>query len=90
MAWIERTGVQTWQVRYRDSAGRCQGSGITSPRSRSPRRWPPTSGAAPGWTPQGARTLVAEWAKRWIETIDVEIRTEENYRALLRNHILRR
>lgn len=27
---------------------------------------------------------------RWIDTLDVETRTEENYRAYLRNHILPR
>lgn len=32
----------------------------------------------------------AAWAARWVETLDVETRTEENYRAYLRNHILPR
>jgi len=31
---------------------------------------------------------VAAWVDRWLPTLDVEIRTEENYRAYLRNHIL--
>jgi hypothetical protein len=38
--------------------------------------------------PDGAKTTVAQWAARWVDTLDVETRTEENYRASLRNHIL--
>jgi hypothetical protein len=30
------------------------------------------------------KTPVAAWAERWIDTLDVETRTEENYRAYLR------
>jgi hypothetical protein len=35
-----------------------------------------------------AKVTVAAWAVRRAETLDVETRTEENYRAYLRNHIL--
>jgi len=40
--------------------------------------------------PAGTKTRLNVWVKRWIETIDVEIRTEENYRRCLRLHILPR
>src|SRR5205823_3904649 len=40
--------------------------------------------------PDDAKTIVTAWAGRWVETLDVETRTEENYRASLRNHILPR
>ncbi len=38
--------------------------------------------------PDAAKTIVATWAARWLDPLDVEARTEENYRAYLRNHIL--
>lgn len=38
--------------------------------------------------PKGATTPLADWADTWIDTLDVEPRTEENYRSRLRNHIL--
>ena len=28
---------------------------------------------------------MAEWAALWVDTLDVEIRTEENYRSRIRN-----
>ena len=40
--------------------------------------------------PDGAKTTIAAWALRWVDSLDVETRTEENYRAYLRNHILPR
>jgi integrase-like protein len=40
--------------------------------------------------PAGAKRPLADWAAVWIETLDVEQRTEENYRGYLRNHILPR
>lgn len=40
--------------------------------------------------PDGAKTTVGSWAVRWVPTLDVETRTEENYLAYLRNHILPR
>jgi hypothetical protein len=38
--------------------------------------------------PEGAKTTVDCWAQRWVPTPGVETRTEENYRACMRNHIL--
>jgi integrase len=40
--------------------------------------------------PAGAKLRLAEWVERWMDTIDVETRTEENYRRCLRLHILPR
>jgi hypothetical protein len=38
--------------------------------------------------PAAAKKPLAEWAAVWIDTLDVEPRTDENYRRYLRNHIL--
>jgi hypothetical protein len=40
--------------------------------------------------PAGAQLRLGAWVERWIETIDVETRTDENYRRCLRLHILPR
>jgi len=91
MAWVEQTGKQSWRVRYaRLPGGYGSVSGFTSKKvalhyaddlesDRRRGRW---------LDPEGAKTTIDNWAARWIETVDVETRTEENYRAYLRNHIL--
>lgn len=38
--------------------------------------------------PAGAKMRLDEWVNTWIDTIDVETRTEESYRRCLRLHIL--
>jgi integrase len=40
--------------------------------------------------PTASKTTIAAWVEQWLPTLDVEIRTEENYRGCLRNHILPR
>jgi hypothetical protein len=40
--------------------------------------------------PADGRMKVQEWAQLWIESIDVERRTVENYEGALRNHIVPR
>jgi hypothetical protein len=40
--------------------------------------------------PAGAKLRLAGWVEQWIDTIDVETRTEENYRRCVRPHILPR
>jgi integrase len=40
--------------------------------------------------PADGRITLRAWAARWMEALDVEDRTEENYRGLLRNQILPR
>lgn len=93
MAWIEKTGQQLWRVRYLRDDGRYGSiSGFDSKKAaqnfaddlesdRRCGRW---------FDPAAAKTLVATWPGVWVETLDVETRTDENYRAYLRNHILPR
>jgi hypothetical protein len=102
MARIEQTGQHNWRVRYlRDNHH--QGdhhtrygsvSGFTTAKAaedyvddlESDRRRP----LCQWFDPAAARITVPAWAAVWIETVDVETRTDENYRARLRNHILPR
>jgi integrase len=93
MAWIEQTGVCSWRVRYpRPTGGSGSVSGFNSRKAARDYSDDLESDRRRGqWLdPDGAKTTVAAWAARWVETLDVETRTEENYRAYVRNHILRR
>jgi hypothetical protein len=91
MAWIEQTGARSWRVRYpRKSGGYGSQSGFASRKAAQDYADDLESDRRNGrWIdPDGAKTTAAAWAARWIDTLDVETRTEENYRAYLHNHIL--
>jgi integrase len=93
MAWIEQTGKSSWRVRYPRPAGGYGSISVFRSRKtardyaddlesdRRHGRW---------LDPDNSKTITDAWAARWMETLDVETRTEENYRAYLRNHILLR
>lgn len=93
MAWIEQTGQHNWRVRYpKPTGGYGSVSGFTTAKAARDYAEDLESDRRHGrWLdPDGAKTTVAAWADRWVDTLDVETRTEENYRAYLRNHILPR
>jgi hypothetical protein len=93
MAWIEQTGERSWRVRYpRTAGGYGSESGFRSPKAARDYANDLESDRRRGqWLdPDGGKTHLAAWADRWIDTVDVEPRTEENYRGYLRNHILPR
>jgi hypothetical protein len=93
MTWIEQTGERSWRVRYpRPSGGYGSEAGFRSPKAAQDYADDLESDRRRGrWLdPDGGKTLLAAWADRWIDTVDVEPRTEENYRGYLRNHILPR
>jgi hypothetical protein len=93
MAWIEQTGECSWRVRYpRPIGGYGSVSGFGSKKAARDFAEDLESDRRRGrWLdPDGAKVTVAAWAARWVGTLDVETRTEENYRAYLRNHILPR
>lgn len=87
MAWVEQVGDRAWCVRCRKRHHSVVvgipvadgGGGI------SRRTWRLIGAAVCG---SGAAVPVGDWADRWVETLEVEPRTEENYRGRLRNHIL--
>ena len=45
---------------------------------------------ARGWIRPGSRTTLAEWVQRWWPSLDLDLRTLENYESYLRLHILPR
>lgn len=74
MAWVEQVGQRSWRVRYRTSGGCASVSGFTSRTAALDYtlqlytdQWRGT------WLdPAGAKTRLAGWVARWIDTIDVE------------------
>jgi hypothetical protein len=87
MAWVEHTGREVWRVRYRDGRTQtvCGFTSETAAQAHADRLTADLQLAAlVGVVPQ----TVDQWVSRWLVTLDVETRTDENYRAYLRNHIL--
>lgn len=80
MAWVEQVGRRSWRVRYRVGTGGCGSvSGFTSRAAAveyvQDLRVEQRRGT---WLdPSGAKLRLGEWVERWIDTIDVETRTEK-------------
>jgi integrase len=94
MAWIEQIGTRSWRVRYRRTSGSGYGTISSFPDAKTAEQYAQdmqTDRRRGTWIdPAASKTTVASWVERWVPTLDVEIRTEENYRSYLRNHILPR
>jgi integrase len=93
MAWIERTGQHAWRVRYHRSNGRYGSiSGFSSKTAAANFADDLESDQRRGqwFDPAAANIPTSAWSVVWVETLDVETRTDENYRSYLRNHILPR
>ena len=93
MAWVEQTGKHAWRVRYpRPTGGNGSVARFMSRKAAQDYAEDMESDRRRGWwlDPDGAKTTAGSWAARWVPTLDVDVRTEENYRAHLRNHILPR
>ncbi len=92
MAWIEQIGRRSWRVRYRVGGGCGSVSGFDS-RTAAVKYMEDLRAEQRRGTwldPAGPRMRLGQWVDRWIDTTDVETRTEENYRRCLRLHILPR
>jgi integrase len=92
MAWVEQVGRHTWRVRYRTDSGYGSVPGFDSHETALEYLQDMRTNQRRGtWLdPARAKTRLDAWVGRWIETIDVETRTDENYRRCLRLHILPR
>lgn len=93
MAWTEKTGPDSWRVRYRRADG-TTGSvcGFRSKKTAEDYANDLECDQRRGtWLdPSGFRTTVAEWVTRWFPALDLDVRTLENYDSYLRCHILPR
>ena len=93
MAWIEQTSAKSWRVRYTNADGKVRTvSGfVTEQQARTFAADLPVKlarGARPDPSVQSL-TLQA-WSERWLPTLRVSERTDENYRRELTNHLLPR
>src|SRR5215211_6124611 len=93
MAWVEQRKNGTWRVRYRRDDGTL-GSihGFPSKRSAQQHVADLEADQRKGtWIdPAAGQRTVTDWVTDWLDALDVAVRTEDNYRSILRNHILPR
>ncbi|WP_170191806.1 tyrosine-type recombinase/integrase [Saccharothrix syringae] len=91
MAWVEQSGSNHWRVRFRRDDGTI-GSipGFRSEKAAEDHANDLESDQRRGtWLdPTGGRTTVEEWLTDWWDALDVDVRTEDNYRSIVRNHIV--
>lgn len=93
MAWVAPVGKRSWRVRYRDVNGdeKSVGGFGSAKAARAYAEALATDRRRGLWIdPARSATSLAVWARSWVETSDVEPRTEENYRRCLRVHVLPR
>jgi hypothetical protein len=93
MPWPEQSGDNTWRVRYRRDDTTI-GSIPAFPSEKDADAYIADMEAEQRkgtWIdPTAGQTTVAAWVTDWIEALDIDQRTEENYRSFLNKHILPR
>jgi integrase len=93
MAWVTATGPKTWRVRYqRDDGTVGSVCGFRTEQAAIDYKNDLESDRRCGrWLdPSGSKTTLAEWVRRWWHSLDLDLRTLENYDSYLRQHILPR
>jgi hypothetical protein len=93
MAWVEQSGNNHWRVRFRRDDGTI-GSipGFRNEKAAQDHANDLESDQRRGtWLdPTGGRTTMEEWLTDWWDALDIDTRTEDNYRSIVRNHIVPR
>jgi integrase len=93
MPWVERSGADSWRVRYRRDDGDIGSiSGFPSEQAANDFCDDLKSDQRRGqWSdPAAGQITLGEWVPDWLDALDVDKRTEDNKRSILRNHILPR
>ncbi len=93
MAWVEQCGSRSWRVRYVDGEGHLRSvSGFGSVEQAQDYIISMTTNRQRGvWVdPAAGQITLLDWTWRWLPTLTVAERTEENYRRDLRKHVLPR
>jgi integrase len=90
MAWVDRTGEKSWRVRFRredHTIGNI--TGFTSEEAANNYALDMESDQRKGsWLdPTAGRLTINEFVPDWLDALDVDTRTEDNYRCILRKHI---
>lgn len=93
MAWAEQRGNRSWRVRYVKDDGTL-GSIPGFPTQSSAENYASTlevdQQRGTFIDPAHGQITLAEWSTKWVDALDVGPRTDDQYRGLLRNHILPR
>ena len=93
MAFAERTGPNSWRVRYWTDAG-VHGSitGFTTESDAKAKATEIDADKRRGTflDPAAGDIALTDWAARWFDALDVAPATEAQYRSLADNHILAR
>jgi integrase len=90
MAWTEQIGPHSWRVRYPTGDGHTASiSGFTTKKAADDYAHDIETDQRRGTRidPAHGRTTVAEWTATWFATLDLDPRTLDNYRSILRCHI---
>lgn len=89
MAWVEQVGENTYRVRYAVDGKVRSVSGFVTRREANDYALDLESDRRRGrWVdPAAGGVTVGEWAGVWLGTLDVDIRTLENYAHSIRRHI---
>ncbi|GAA3850548.1 tyrosine-type recombinase/integrase [Amycolatopsis tucumanensis] len=91
--WPEPVGDGTWRVRYRrDDGSKGAVPGFPDVKAAEAYITDMESEQRKGtWIdPAAGRIVVAEWAPDWLDALDIDQRTEENYRSIVRKHVVPR
>lgn len=90
LAWTEQIGTQSWRVRYRAGDGHTVSiSGFTTQRAadNSANDIESDQRRNTCLDPTRDQTTAAEWVATWFAALDLDPRTIDNYRSMLRCHI---
>lgn len=93
MAFIEKSGKNRWRVRYwaHDGTHRSIPGFPTKKAAEAKARDIDTDQHRGTFTdPKSGKVPLREWCATWTEALDVTTNTENQYRSLLRNHIMPR
>ena len=90
MAWVDRAGSNTWRVRYFKDDGTIGSISGFPTKTDAEHHADDMEADQRGGTfidPARGKATLNAWIDDWLPALDVDIRTEENYRASLRRHI---
>ncbi|PKW18789.1 tyrosine-type recombinase/integrase [Saccharopolyspora spinosa] len=93
MSFVEKSGKNTWRVRYwKDDGTHGSIPGFATKKAAENKANEIDSERRHGTflDPNAGRLLLADWATTWLDSLDVEQATESQYTSLIRNHILPR
>ena len=93
VAWVEKVSRNAWRVRYwkiDGSLGSVAGFRTKTAADDHAADMETAQRAGTFIDPAAGKTTVGEWVAEWLPSLDVDMRTEENYSSRLRCHILPR